>query len=503
MLRFLSFLAVAAVATAATPARRPNVLLICVDDLKPALGCYGDVVAKTPNIDRLAARGMRLDAAYCNQAVCSPSRNNLMLGSRSTSLGIYNLSTNFRAAVPDAVTLTQYFMQYGWRAEGMGKILHVGHGNTNDEASWSVPYFKEKVVEYLDPASTGGKLTREEAFFTNAKAGPIAQLPRGAAWESPNAADDAYGDGRLANEAIKRLRNFQAKPDQPLFLAVGFARPHLPFSAPKKYWDLYDRAKMPLATRTTPPEGAPSYAGKTLGELNNYTPVPEQPPLTDDLQRTLIHGYYASISYMDAQVGKILDELDRLGLAETTVIALWGDHGWHLGDHGMWTKHTNYEQATRIPILLVAPGVAQPGSHSSSLAETVDIYPTLCELAGLPAPTTVPQPMDGRSLVPVLRDPAASTRDHASHAYPRNRGPGPQGGEWLGRAVRTVRHRMVEWKRIGAAPETADFELYDYVADPGETRNLAATQPEVLAKLRQLLATHPEAKPTVRPNAPR
>jgi len=498
MFRFLSFLAFVAVATAATPSRRPNVLLICVDDLKPALGCYGDAVAKTPHIDRLAARGMRLDAAYCNQAVCSPSRNNLMLGSRSTSLGVYNLGTNFRAAVPNAVTLTQYFMQHGWRAEGMGKILHVGHGNTNDDASWSVPYFKEKVIEYLVPASTGGKLTREEAFFTNAKAGPVAQLPKGAAWESPDVADNAYGDGRLADEAVQRLRGFKAKPDQPLFLAVGFARPHLPFSAPKKYWDLYDPATLPLPTRTTPPDGAPAYAGKTVGELNNYTPVPERPPLSEELQRTLIHGYYASISFMDAQVGKIIDELDRLALADNTLIALWGDHGWHLGDHGMWTKHTNYEQATRIPILLVAPGVAQPGTHTSALAETVDIYPTLCELAGLPAPTSVPQPMDGRSLVPVLRDPLARTRDHASHAYPKNRGAGPQGGEWLGRAVRTTRHRMVEWKKIGAASETAEFELYDYVADPGETRNLADAQPEVLAKLRQLLASHPEAKPAVR-----
>ncbi len=503
MFRLLSFLAVAAVATAATPARRPNVLLICVDDLKPALGCYGDAVAKTPNLDRLAARGLRLDAAYCNQAVCSPSRNNLMLGSRSTSLGIYNLATNFRAAVPNAVTLSQYFMQHGWRAEGMGKILHVGHGNTNDEASWSVPYFKEKVIEYLDPASTGGKLTREEAFFTNAKAGPVAQLPKGAAWERPDVADNAYGDGRLAEEAIKRLRGFKAKPDQPLFLAVGFARPHLPFSVPKKYWDLYDPATLPLATRTTPPDGAPAYAGKTVGELSNYTPVPEQPPLSDELQRTLIHGYYASISFMDAQVGKIIDELDRLALADNTVIALWGDHGWHLGDHGMWTKHTNYEQATRIPILLVAPGVAKPGSHSSALAETVDIYPTLCELAGLPVPTGVPQPMDGRSLVPVLRDPKASTRDHASHAFPKNRGAGPQGGEWLGRAVRTERHRLVEWKKIGAAPETAEFELYDYVENPGESRNLASAQPEVVAKLRLVLASHPEAKPSLRPNAAR
>lgn len=497
MLRLLFCLTLAAAAQAAT-AYRPNVLLICVDDLKPVLGAYGDPIAKTPNLDRLAARGMRFDAAYCNQAVCAPSRNNLMLGSRSTSLGIYNLSTNFRAAVPEAVTLTQYFMRHGWRAEGMGKILHVGHGNTNDDASWSVPFYKEKLVEYILPESTGGKLTREEAFFTNANAGPVGQLPRGAAWESPDVADNAYGDGRLAEEAIRRLRAAKEKPEQPLFLAVGFARPHLPFCVPKKYWDLYDPAKLALATRTTPPDGAPSYAGKALLELNNYEPVPERPPLSEELQRKLIHGYYASVSYSDAQVGKILDELDRLGTADNTIIVLWGDHGWHLGDHGMWTKHTNYEQATRIPILVVAPRVARPGSHTSALVETVDIFPTLCELAGLPAPRKVPQPMDGRSFVKILRDPKATIRDHVSHAYPRARGPGPNGGEWMGRAVRTARHRLVEWKKIGAAPETAEFELYDYVADPGETKNLAATQADVVKSLRAMLATHPEAKPPLR-----
>lgn len=483
--------------SALAAAERPNVLLICVDDLKPALGCYGDPVAKSPNIDRLAARGVRFDAAYCNQAVCSPSRNNLMLGSRSTSLGIYNLSTNFRTAVPEAVTLTQYFMRAGWRAEGMGKILHVGHGNTNDEASWSVPFHKEKLVEYLLPESTGGKLTREEAFFSNAKAGPVAQLPRGAAWEYPDVGDEAYGDGRLAAEAIKRLRAAKAKPEQPLFLAVGFARPHLPFCAPKKYWDLYDAAKLPLAKRTTPPDGAPDYAGKTVMELNNYDPVPERPPVPEDVQRKLVHGYYASVSYADAQIGRVLDELEKSGLAEKTIVVLWGDHGWHLGDHGMWTKHTNYEQAVRIPIIVAGPGVKR--GAAKALIETVDIFPTLCELAGLPAPAgKVPQPMDGKSFAAVLRDPAVRGRDHATHAYPRGRGPGTNGGEWLGRAVRTERYRLVEWKKFGAAAETAELELYDYAADPEETRNLATERPEVVQQLRAMLALQGEAKPPVR-----
>src|SRR5690606_6550984 len=187
--------------------------------------------------------------------------------------------------------------------------------------------------------------------------------------------DTAYADGRIADEGIKRLQAAKGRPDEPFFLALGFVKPHLPFTAPKKYWDLYDREAFPLAETTSPPEGAPPYAGKTLLELDQYTPVPKDPPLAPELQRTLIHGYYASVSYMDAQVGRVIDELDRLGLAENTIVVLWGDHGWHFGDHGAWTKHTNYEEANRIPLILVAPGVTNPGSHSAHMVETVDLYP--------------------------------------------------------------------------------------------------------------------------------
>jgi iduronate 2-sulfatase len=476
-------------------ADKPNVLLICVDDLKPVLGTYGDKVAKTPNLDRLAARGMRFDLAYCNQAVCAPSRNCLMLGSRSTSIGIYNLSDNFRQVVPDAVTMSQYFIQAGWRAESVGKVLHTGHGNHDDAVSWSVPSFPGKVVEYVKPEnSANGQLTREEAYFSNQRLGEINQLPKGAAWEMIDTPDNSYSDGRVAEEGIKRLRAAKENPAQPLFLALGFVKPHLPFTAPKKYWDLYDRAAMPLAERTTPPDGAPAYAGKTLGELNNYEPVPNQPPLDPELQRTLIHGYYAGTSYIDAQIGRVLDELDRLGLASKTIVVLWGDHGWHLGDHGMWTKHTNYEQANHIPLLVVAPGITKPATATRQLAETVDIYPTLAELAGLPKPTG-PQPIDGVSLVPVLRDPAARVRDRAYHAFPRQRA----GEQVIGRAIRTERYRLVEWKKPGAAPETADLELYDYQVDPGETKNLAASQPEVVAQLRTILDRQPEAKTRTAP----
>ncbi|MBM3831177.1 MAG: sulfatase [Verrucomicrobia bacterium] len=481
LITLLCSLCVSALSSAA--ATKPNVLLICVDDLKPVLGCYGDKLVKSPNIDRLASRAVQFDRAFCNQAVCAPSRNALLTGLRPQTLGIYDLGTNFRRSRPDAMTLPQLFRQNGWRTEGMGKIFHVGHGNTNDSASWSTPHWNANVVAYALPASKAkAGLTREEALFSNKSA---KGLPRGAAYESADVPDNTYPDGALAEHAIGRLRAAKAKPDEPFFLAVGFVKPHLPFVAPKKYWDLYDRARFKLPEVRTPPEGAPSYAPQFGGELRQYSDVPDTGPLTDELQLALIHGYYAATSYMDAQLGRVLAELDKLGLAENTIIVLWGDHGWHLGDHGIWCKHTNYEQATRIPLLVAAPGM-KSGVRSGSLVETVDLYPTLCELAGL----TAPAGLDGRSFAATLRDPAAPTKDHVIHVYPRN---APGKGQVIGRAIRTERHRLVEWKKPGAPADTAEFELYDYEADPLERKNLAASQPAVVAQLRTILARHPEA----------
>lgn len=465
-------------------AEKPNVLLICVDDLKPTLGCYGDKLAKSPNIDRLAARGMRFDLAYCNQAVCAPSRNSLLTGSRSTSLGIYGLSQNFRERAPDAVTMTQHFIKHGYRAEAVGKILHSGHGNHDDEASWSVPTVKEKVVEYLDPInSANGQLTREEAYFTNQKLDEIRELPRGAAIEISDVPDNAYADGRIADIGIIRLREAKER-GTPFFLALGFVKPHLPLTAPKKYFDMHDPQKFPLAPFQNPPEGAPKYAGKSGGEIVNYEPLSVANLREEARQRELIRAYYACVSFVDAQLGRVLDELDRLGLTQNTIVVLWGDHGWHLGDHGIWTKHTNYEQANRIPLIIAAPGIGKAGATLQP-AESVDIFPTLAELAGLPAPLG-PQKIDGLSLVPVLREPEKHIRDHATHCYPR--------GERIGRAIRTTRYRLVEWKVPGAAPETADLELYDYETDPLETKNLASSQPAVVAELRTILARQPEAR---------
>jgi len=464
-----------------TPPAKPNVLLICVDDLKPVLGCYGDKVVKTPNIDRLASRSMRFDAAYCNQAVCSPSRNALLTGLRPQTLGIYDLGTNFRQGRQNAVTLPQWFKANGYSAQGMGKIFHVGHGNTNDEASWSVPYFRGKVVDYALPENKR-ELSREEAMFDNKSP---ANLPRGAALENADVPDDTYSDGKVASEAIRRLEAAAKNPGEPVFLAVGFLKPHLPFCAPRKYWDLYKTDQFQLPAFRRAPEGAPAYAPTAFGELRNYKDVPDKGEIPEDLQRKLIHGYHAAISYMDAQVGKVLDALDASPLKDNTVIVLWGDHGWHLGDHGMWSKHTNYEQATRIPLLVKVAGQTKGGA-SGAMVETVDIYPTLCELAGL----KTPEKLDGISFAPLVTGKnAQGERDHVTHVFPR--------GNRLGRAIRTPTHRFVEWKTIGAPADTAEVELYDYAADPLERKNLAREQPETVARMRGLLAKQPEARPQV------
>ena len=466
-------------------ANKPNVLLILVDDLKPTLGSFGDALAVSPNIDRLAAQGMRFERAYCNQAVCMASRYNLMLGSRSTSTGFYTFGTQFREIYPDAVTLPQHFINHGYVAHSMGKVFHIGHGNTNDDTSWSVPHHPDKVIEYVLPESNNRELTREEGLFTNqgARDSDGNLRPRGAAWEAPDVLDYAYADGRIAETAVKRLRWLKDNEEKPFFLAVGFVRPHLPFSAPKKYWDLYDRYQLPMPEFVDAPKDAPEFAVKRRGEIMAFKPIPIVEPFPEDITRELIHGYYASVSYMDAQVGKVIDGLEEHGFADNTIVVLWGDHGWHLGDHGSWTKHSNYEQPNRIPIIISAPGVTKPGSVTYQLTETVDLYPTLASLAGLPGPKTS-QPIDGLDLTPVLKNGKKRIREYAYHAYPK--------AGRMGRAIRNDRYRIVEWSNNDGIV----YELYDYEKDPLETVNIAATDSQVMKKMKALLDREPPAKKT-------
>lgn len=457
-------LLILAVPTAA--AEQPNVLFIAVDDLKPALGCYDDPHAKTPNLDKLATRGTVFLRAYCQQAVCSPSRSSLLTGRRPDTTKVYDLDTHFRKALPDVVTLPQQFKANGYHTQGIGKIYH---GGFEDPPSWSVPWEGTKKPGY---GPDGMKLIARLTAEAKAKGVDLSnwrKRPRGYPTEAPDVADNALADGALADRAVELLQE-RKEAGKPFFLAVGFIKPHLPFVAPKKYWDLYDPAKLPMSDNSKPPTGAPSYAPQFGGELRNYHEMPKSGPIPKEDARKLVHGYYAAVSYMDAQIGRVLDALQELGLADNTVVVVWGDHGWHLGDHGMWCKHTNYEQATRSALLMAAPGQKVAGKKSAALVEFVDVYPTLVELCKLPDPGG----LEGHSFAPLLDDPRSPWKPAALSQYPRGGGKGV--GALMGYALRTDRYRLVEWRDRSTGKPKA-YELYDHETDPGESVNLAA-QPE-------------------------
>lgn len=474
----LAVIALAALAVpapvSAADAKKPNVLFVAVDDLKPALACAGDPHARTPNIDKLAARGTVFARAYCQQAVCSPSRSSLLTGRRPDSTKVYDLVTHFRKALPDVVTLPQHFKNNGYHAHGVGKIYHGGY---NDEPSWSVPWEAPKGRAF---GPDGQKLLAELKAKAEAAKEDVTRV-RGLPVEAPDVADDYLNDGWTANRAIEILKSRKGQKE-PFFLAVGFAKPHLPFVAPKKYWDLYDPAKLPVAESADAPKDAPKFAPQFGGELRAYHDIPKTGPVPKDTARKLVHGYYAAVSYMDAQLGRVLDALKEQGFADDTVVILWGDHGWHLGDHGMWCKHTNYELATRAALVLSAPGQKAAGKSTDAPVEFVDIYPTLAELCRLPAPEGV----EGYSFAPLLDDPKKPWKAAAFSQYPRG---GKDTGPLMGYAVRTDRYRYVEWRKRDGA-EVVARELYDHQTDPDEDKNVAAdpANKDVVERLAKQLA---------------
>ncbi len=466
---------VAAVQAEEDAPRRLNVLFIAVDDLKPELGCYGASHIHSPHIDALAAEGISFERAYCQQAVCSPSRTSLLLGRRPDTTRVYDLQTHFRKVLPDVVTLPQHFKNNGYQVQGLSKIYHNG---LDDPSSWSVRHWHPTQPTYGKPetraalAEETARLQREkgpavEVLERDPKTGVVLRTTspkwraRGPAWEDPDVADDALPDGETTNEAIRRLRELQ---DRPFFLAVGYQRPHLPFVAPKRYFDLYPRDEITLATNPRPPRDCPSIALSTWGELRAYKGIPAKGPLPDETARDLIRAYYAAVSYIDAQIGRLMAALDELGLEDNTVVILCGDHGWHLGDHGLWCKHTNFESAARVSLILRVPGQKHPGAKSSALVEFVDIYPTLCELCGLP----LPEGLEGTSMGPLLEEPNRPWKTAAFSQYPR--------GAAMGYTMRTERFRYTEWRRRKGGEPLA-VELYDHENDPQENVNLA-DQPE-------------------------
>ncbi|HVV00195.1 MAG TPA: sulfatase [Verrucomicrobiae bacterium] len=439
----------------AAAAQKYNVLFIAVDDMRPELGCYGRHQVKSPNMDRLAASGLLFDRAYCQFALCNPSRSSLLSGRRPETIKVFNLKTFLRTHNPGMVTLPQLFKNNGYETLNFGKIFHAGNGNHDDKLSWSKPPWHS-----IRDDGKGRRKPREALKDpTDADADPHAnELP----WGDPDVPDNGLEDGQIADHAIRALEEIK---DQPFFLGVGFRRPHLPYVAPLRYWNLYDPKTLALAPNPFLPKDAPAFASNNASELRRYKGVPKQGPTPDELARRLIHGYYASISYVDAQVGRLLAELDRLHLRDKTIIVLWGDHGYQLGEHATWTKRTDWEIATRVPLMMSVPHQTTAGRKTEALVEFVDLYPTLAELCGLKPPPG----LEGLSFVPLLKNENVPWKSAAFSVYVKHvpeLGP----GNAFARAMRTDRYRFIEWNAGGSK---SVYELYDEQGDPQENVNIA------------------------------
>ncbi|MCX6583926.1 MAG: sulfatase [Candidatus Aminicenantes bacterium] len=446
-----------------------NVLFIIADDLKPQLGCYGETQMVTPHIDRLASQGMVFERSYCQQALCAPSRASLLTGLRPDSTGIYDLNNPVQDKLPNHITLPAYFKQNGYETVSIGKIFH--HHNDSPGA-WSKPPYFIKGAEYV--TAEGLRLVDE-----NRKLNPTLKWAFGAPFEMADAPDNMYKDGKLTDYALKEMAGLKEKP---FFLCVGYQKPHLPFVAPKKYWDLYDPAKIKLPANPFPPAKAPSYSLLDSQELRSFLGIPKEPgrPVPDDMARRLIHGYYACVSFLDAQVGRLMHQLETLHLKENTIVVFWGDNGWKLGTHGSWCKHSNFEDDTRVPLIVSVPGMKTAGKHTNALVESVDIYPTLCELCGLDLPA---QPIEGTGFVPLLDNPNLEWKKAAFSQYPRGY-LDKIDSLLMGYAMRTNQYRYVEWRKFKTG-QLLERELYDHQTDPGENVNVIA-DPKYAAAIKEL-----------------
>jgi len=419
---------------------KPNILFIAVDDLRPELGCYGNSVVSSPNIDRLAESGIVFKRAFCNVPVSGASRASLLTGTRPTNYRFLNFNTWVDKDYPGATTLPQHLRKNGYYTVSLSKVFHnEGDSNGAWDAEWR-------------PSGTG----TWRNYLTSSNLAIDTTISRGMPFERADVPDSSYYDGKTTMKAIRHIRKL-SQSGQPFFLAVGFLKPHLPFNAPEKYWDIYDPELIGIASNPNPPEDAPPQAIHTWGELRQYYSIPEKGPLTDSAANTLRHGYYACVSYTDAQIGLLLDELEKTGLAENTIVVLWGDHGWNLGEHGLWCKHCNFNTSLNAPLIFKAPGI-KGGKECNSITEFIDIYPTLCELTGLP----LPDHLEGESLVKRLKKPGRKEKDYAVCKF--NNG------------VTLIDETLffTEWynKRDSAIANM----LYDHDSDPGENVNLSKDQ---------------------------
>ena len=483
---------------AGTGAAKPNVLFICVDDLRPQLPCYGKDFMVTPNLDRLAARSAVFENHFVQVPTCGASRCSLLTGHRPHTPE--RLSNTAFQSLPRTdpghpIAMPHFFQQHGYKTASIGKVTHTPTGRrygkparkVNGETILSGPDDHEPELA-LGWDQVGGP-TGEwgnpwSAFFAYAGGKTRSYIAeKTPATEAADVPDTGYPDGLIAEEAVKQLRQLK---DEPFFLSVGFYKPHLPFCAPKKYWDLYEREAIPLPAHPQAPENVdPKLSLHRNGELTGrYAALGDPIEATEAETRLLRHGYFACVSYVDAQIGKVLDELEQLGLSDNTIVVVWGDHGWHLGDLHVWGKHTTFEFSLRSTLVVRVPGKAANGSRVGGLVESLDLYPTLAAACGLEAPGD----LHGTSLLPMLDNPKHPGKDGAFGYWRR--------GSHTARTIRTPRYRLVEWK--SARGRTAQLELYDHQSDPDETINIAKKSPETVAHLlEQLHAESPRLREPV------
>jgi iduronate 2-sulfatase len=468
---------------------KKNILFIAFDDLKPLLNVYGQAQMVTPNFDRLAKSGVVFENAEVQQAVCGPSRASVMTGTYPDRTKVWDLHTDFRESAPELISMPEYLISQGYETTAIGKIFHKGSSSAgHDGKSWSIPHiipnnfdpkYGTPAFGYYQSKETKAQMLAlmKEAEESGLKKGN-AQINYAfkrlkPSTESADVSDEAYIDGLYTEEAIKKLK-LLSMGAKPFFLGVGFQRPHLPFVAPKKYWDLYQRESIKLAANQDLIQGAPDFAYHSFGELRDYSDIEDTLKIGDrvfeDKQRELIHGYMACISYVDAQLGKLLDELDRLKIADNTLIVIWGDHGYHLGDHTLWNKHSNFEQATRIPLIFSGPGIKKNVKVNAPV-ELVDVFPTLFDLANVKQSAQT----DGKSLASLMdTNPNNDIQPvMALSQYPRKK-------NIMGYSIRTERYRYTEWhgnQYTTGKPYDDDnvvaVELYDFVTDPLEVKNHA------------------------------
>jgi iduronate 2-sulfatase len=443
-LAFLTLLIFVLLPTSAMTAKgadKPNVLFIAIDDLRPMLNCYGEEHMVTPNIDKLAKSSLLFTQAYCMVPTCGASRASMMTGLRPTHHRFVNYLTRVSEDAPKTTTLNTHFKNHDYTTISNGKIYH----HPDDQAhGWSEPAWRPKGIStYQHPESL--RIVEERKKIKSRR-------NRGPAFESADVEDDAYADGRIALKTINDLRRLK-KAGKPFFLASGFFKPHLPFVAPQKYWDLYDFDKIQLPETYHVPENAPSISIHSSGELRSYAGIPPKGPIDDMTARKLIHGYYACVSYTDAQVGRILNELERLDLAKETIVVLWSDHGWNLGEHTLWCKHSCYETSMHIPLIIRVPGVTS-GQTTAALVESIDLYPTLSELCGLESP----HHLTGRSVVPLFSNPDQSWKEFAIGRYKQ------------GDTLRTAEYRYTEYTQ--PTGKMLGRMLYDHRADAEEDHNV-------------------------------